>query len=32
MLAELRRVFDAYRSGGQIAFLYDTKVYYGHLT
>ena len=32
MLAELRRVFDAYQSRGQIAFLYDTKVYYGHLT
>jgi SAM-dependent methyltransferase len=32
MLAELRRVFDAYQSGGHVAFLYDTQVYYGHLT
>ena len=32
MLTELRRVFDAYQSGGHVAFLYDTQVYYGHLT
>jgi SAM-dependent methyltransferase len=32
MLAELRRVFDAYQTGGHVAFLYDTQVYYGHLT
>ena len=32
MLAELRRVFDAYQSGGHVDFLYDTQVYYGHLT
>ena len=32
MLAELRRVFDAYQSGGHVAFTYDTNVYYGHLT
>jgi SAM-dependent methyltransferase len=32
MLAELRRVFDAYQSSGHVAFLYDTQVYYGHLT
>jgi SAM-dependent methyltransferase len=32
MLAELRRVFDAYESGGHVDFLYDTQVYYGHLT
>jgi len=32
MLTELRRVFDAYQSGGHVDFLYDTQVYYGHLT
>jgi SAM-dependent methyltransferase len=32
MLADLRRVFDAYESGGHVDFLYDTQVYYGHLT
>jgi SAM-dependent methyltransferase len=32
MLAELRRAFDAYQSGGHVDFLYDTQVYYGHLT
>jgi SAM-dependent methyltransferase len=32
MLAELRRVFDAYQSGGHVTFTYDTHVYYGHLS
>jgi SAM-dependent methyltransferase len=32
MLADLRRVFDAYQSGGYVTFAYDTNVYYGHLT
>ena len=29
MLAELRRVFDAHRQGGQVRIEYDTDVYYG---
>jgi SAM-dependent methyltransferase len=32
MLAELRCVFDAHQSGGHVALLYDSQVYYGHLT
>jgi SAM-dependent methyltransferase len=32
MLADLRRVFDAYESGGHVSVTYDTNVYYGHLT
>jgi len=32
MLTELRRVFDAYQSGGHVTFAYDTSVYYGHLS
>jgi hypothetical protein len=31
MLAELRRIFDAYQSGGCIAMEYDTRVFYGRL-
>ena len=31
MLAELRKIFDAHQSGGQVAFDYDTIVYYGRL-
>ena len=32
MLAELRRIFDAYQRRGVVSFYYDTQVYYGHLT
>lgn len=32
MLEELRAVFDAHQSAGSVAFEYDTRVYYGHLT
>lgn len=32
MLAELRRIFDAYQTAGRIDFGYETHVYYGHLT
>ena len=31
MLAELRRIFDAYQSGGKIRMEYDTKLYFGQL-
>ncbi len=31
MLAALKRIFDARQQGGQVAFEYDTHVYYGHL-
>jgi hypothetical protein len=31
MVAELRRVFDAYQSGGRIRMEYDTKLYFGQL-
>ncbi len=29
MLRELRAIFDAHQAGGAVAFIYDTKVYYG---
>lgn len=32
MLAELRRIFDAYQRQGVVSFNYDTQVYYGRLT
>ena len=31
MLRELRRIFDAHQVDGQVAFEYDTRVYYGQL-
>jgi hypothetical protein len=31
MLKELRRIFDAYQSGGKVRMEYDTKLYYGPL-
>lgn len=31
MLADLRRIFDAYQSGGKIRMEYDTKLYFGQL-
>ena len=31
MLAELRRVFDAHNSKGNVTFEYDTRVYLGRL-
>lgn len=31
MLMELRRIFDAYRSGGKVRMEYDTKLYFGQL-
>ena len=31
MLAELRRIFDEHVSGGQVAFEYKTRVYFGGL-
>jgi SAM-dependent methyltransferase len=31
MLAELRRIFDAYQVNGLVSFDYETKMYYGHL-
>jgi len=31
MLGKLRRIFDAHQEGGQVAFLYDTLVYYARL-
>ncbi len=32
MLAELRAIFEAHQTGGAVAFDYDTRVYYGHLS
>ncbi len=32
MLAALRQLFNTYQVDGQVAFAYDTKVYYGKLT
>jgi SAM-dependent methyltransferase len=32
LLAELRRIFDAYNRGGFVTFAYDTNVYYGRLS
>ncbi len=32
MLHRLAEIFDQYQVGGQVAFEYDTLVYYGHLT
>ena len=32
MLAELQRLFDRHQHGGQVAFEYDTKVYWGRLS
>jgi SAM-dependent methyltransferase len=32
MIAELRRLFDRHQREGQVAFEYDTKVYWGRLT
>ena len=31
MLAELRRIFEAYQSGGKVRMEYDTKLYFGQL-
>jgi SAM-dependent methyltransferase len=31
MLEELQQIFEAYQTGGQVAFEYLTQVYYGHL-
>lgn len=31
MLAELQRIFDTHQVNGQVAFEYDTNLYYGHL-
>ena len=31
MLLELRRIFDEHQADGQVAFEYDTNIYYGHL-
>ncbi len=31
MLDALQELFDAHQEGGQVAFLYDTVVYYGHV-
>jgi hypothetical protein len=31
MLAELRRIFNAYQSGGKVRMEYDTKLYFGQL-
>lgn len=31
MLLELQRIFDAHQADGQVAFGYDTNIYYGHL-
>jgi SAM-dependent methyltransferase len=31
MLAELRRIFEAYESGGKVRMEYDTKLYFGQL-
>ena len=32
MLQELRQIFDARQENGQVAFEYNTLVYYGQLT
>ena len=32
MIAELRRLFDSHQRGGEVAFEYDTKVYWGQLS
>ena len=32
MLKELRRVYDLHQSKGRVAFEYNTRVFYGHLT
>ena len=32
MIAELRRVFDLHQRDGEVAFEYDTNVYWGRLT
>jgi len=32
MLAELPDLFASYQQGGQVALLYETKIFYGHLT
>lgn len=32
MLAELRSIFDTHQADGKVAFEYDTKVYYGHVS
>ena len=32
MLAELRRIFEADESNGEVVFEYQTKVYYGRLS
>jgi hypothetical protein len=31
MLRELRRIFDAHKKDGRVAFEYDTRVYYGRI-
>ena len=31
MIAELRRLFDRHQRDGQVAFEYDTQVYWGRL-
>lgn len=32
MLAELRRIFDRFETNGQVAFEYDTELYFGHVS
>ena len=32
MLKELRRIYDLHQSAGRVAFEYNTRVFYGHLT
>jgi len=32
MLAELHLIFESFQKNGRVAFEYDTKLYYGHLT
>jgi hypothetical protein len=32
MMDRLREIFDQYQANGQVAFEYDTKVYYGPLS
>ncbi len=31
MMAELKRIFDAYQQGGRLAMEYETKIYFGQL-
>jgi SAM-dependent methyltransferase len=31
MMAELRRIFERHQAGGVVRFIYDTRIYYGHV-